>query len=142
MESLTGQWQMEIHWSPKTHELAGGPAIVHGATSFEWIEGGCFLVQHQGADGAPHARWLFGRDDTSGEYRVLYADSRGVSRVYEMSFAESVWRIWRNAPGFHQRFEGRLAANGRAIHGRWEKSADGLAWEHDFDLDYARVVKR
>jgi hypothetical protein len=81
LEVLSGRWDMEIRWSPKTHKLAGGPATVRGATRFEWIEDGHFLVQHQGgADGAPGARWLMGRDETSGEYSVLYA-TRAVFRA-------------------------------------------------------------
>jgi hypothetical protein len=30
------------------------------------------------------------RDDTSGEYRVLYADARRVSRVYRMNVGEQI----------------------------------------------------
>jgi hypothetical protein len=137
---LSGPWNLEIRWSPKTHKLVDGPATVRGATRFEWIENGHFLVQHQGGgDGPPEARWLIGRDETSGEYCALYADARGVSRVYRMSLGDHVWRIWRAAPGFDQRFEGRLGADGRTIDGRWEKSADGETWEHDFALKYVKA---
>src|SRR5580704_15020306 len=83
LEVLAGPWTMEIRWSPTTHKLVGGPAAVRGTARFQWIEDGQFLVQHQnGADGAPDARWVLGRDETSGAYCVLYADRRGVSRVY------------------------------------------------------------
>ncbi len=109
LEVLSGQWNTEIRWTPQAHKLVGGPATVHGTTRFDWIEDGHFLVQHQGGNGGPpDARLLMGRDDSSGEYSVLYADARGVSRVYRMSFDESVSRIWRSALGFNQRFEGRL----------------------------------
>jgi hypothetical protein len=79
-----------------------------------------------------------GRDDTSGEYCVLYADARGVSRIYQMSLRDRVWKIWRHAPEFNQRFEGRLSADGRTIDAQWEKSADGEALERDFDVRYSR----
>jgi hypothetical protein len=46
--------------------------------------------------------------------------------------------MWRDAPGFCQRFRGVLGEDGRTIRGAWEKSADGSAWEHDFDLVYTR----
>lgn len=141
LEVLSGRWDMEIRWSPEAHKLVGGPATVRGATRFEWIEDGHFLVHHQGgADGAPDSRWLMGRDETSGEYSVLYADARGVSRVYQMSFENRVWRLWRNAAGFNQRFEGRLSLDGRIIEAHWEKSADSKAWEHDFDLKYVKAT--
>jgi hypothetical protein len=137
---LSGRWEAEVRWSPKTHQLVGGPATVRVATRFEWIEDGHFLVQYQGGpDGPPEARWLIGRDETSGEYCVLYADARGVSRVYHMSLQDNLWRIWRSAPGFNQRFEGRLDADGRTIEARWERSADGKTWERDFDLKYVKA---
>jgi hypothetical protein len=140
LEVLSGRWEVEIRWSPKTHKLVGGPATVRMETRFHWIEEGHFLVQHQGrAEGPPEARWLMGRDETSAEYCVLYADARGVSRVYQMSLQDRVWRIWRNATGFNQRFEGRLSADGRTIDAHWERSADGRTWERDFDLTYAKV---
>jgi hypothetical protein len=80
-----------------------------------------------------------GRDETSGEYCVLYADARGVSRIYQMSLDERVWRMWRTAPGFHQRFEGRLSADGSTIEAQWEKSSDGKTWEADFDMKYLKA---
>jgi hypothetical protein len=138
--ALAGRWEAEIRWSPKTHKLVGGPATVRLPTRFEWIEDGQFLVQYQGGgDGPPEARWLIGRDETSGEYCVLYADARGVSRVYQMSLEGLVWKITRNAPGFNQRFEGRLSEDGRTIDAHWEKSVDGENWERDFDLKYSKV---
>jgi hypothetical protein len=142
LEVLSGRWNVQIRWSPKTHKLVGGPATVEGTARFDWIEYGHFLVQHQGKGengGPPEARLLMGRDDTSGEFSVLYADARGVSRVYRMSFDERVWRIWRSAPGFNQRFGGRLSAHGRTIEAHWDKSADGETWERDFDLTYTRT---
>jgi hypothetical protein len=80
-----------------------------------------------------------GRDETSGEYSVLYADARGVSRVYQMSFEDGVWRLWRKAPGFNQRFEGRLSTDSRTIEAHWQKSEDGKTWELDFDLKYVKT---
>jgi hypothetical protein len=139
LEPLAGEWDVEIRWSPKTHELAGGPATVHGWTRFEWIEDGRFLVMRQGGGGGPpQATLVMGRDDGAEEYSVLYADARGVSRVYQMSFQDRAWRMWRNAPGFSQRFEGRLSTNGRTIEAHWDKSTDGSTWERDFDLTYTR----
>ena len=136
---LAGRWDVELRWSPQTHALVGGPAAVQLPARFEWIEEGSFLVQYQGSDaGPPQARWLIGRDETSPRYTVLYADARGVSRVYQMSLEGRAWKMSRDAPGFSQRFEGRLSPDGATIDGRWEKSTDGETWEHDFDLRYTR----
>jgi hypothetical protein len=56
-----------------------------------------------------------------------------------MSFSESVWKIWREAPGFWQRYEGTLSNDGNTITAHWEKSADGTKWEHDFDVTYTKA---
>jgi hypothetical protein len=61
-----------------------------------------------------------------------------VSRIYEMSFIDDVWKLWRNAPGFLQRFEGRLSLDRNTVEAKWEKSSDGLAWHKDFDIVYGR----
>jgi len=83
---------------------------------------------------------IMGFDDGSGEFRSLYTDSRGVHRIYQMSLDEGdSWRLWRAAPGFHQRFTGRLSEDGQTIRGRWEMSEDGREWRTDFDLTYTRT---
>jgi len=87
----------------------------------------------------PEAVWLIGRDESTPDYKVLYFDSRGVSRVYEMSFAGGVWKMWRETPAFRQRYEGNISDDGNTITARWEKSSDGVRWEHDFDITYTRA---
>jgi hypothetical protein len=68
-----------------------------------------------------------------------YFDTRGVSRVYEMSLSGGVWKLWRDSPGFSQRFTGTFSDDGQTIRGTWEKSTDGSTWEHDFDIVYTKV---
>jgi hypothetical protein len=138
LQPLIGSWIMSITWSEKTHQLVGGPRSVDVPVSFAWASNGSFLVHTSGGGGAPLAHWMIGRDDTSGTFSALYADSRGVSRLYEMSFAGELWKMWRAAPGFHQRFAGRIGPDGNTIEACWEKSEDGSNWEHDFDLIYTR----
>lgn len=81
---------------------------------------------------------LIGLDDAGEEFTVLYADARGVHRVYRMTFGDGQWRMWRAAPGFHQRFTGTLREDGAAIDARWERSVDGADWVLDFRLAYRR----
>src|SRR5258708_4379141 len=88
---------------------------------------------------APDAMRLIGRDDSTPNYTVLYYDSRGVSRIYQMSFLDGVWKMWREAPGFCQRFEGNVSNDDNTIAARWDKSPDGTTWVHDFDLMYTRI---
>jgi hypothetical protein len=81
---------------------------------------------------------VIGRDASRGDYTVLYTDTRGVSRVYEMRLAGNTWTIWRHDPEFSQRFEATITADRNAIAGNWQKRARGDPWEHDFDLAYTR----
>ncbi len=101
-------------------------------------EDGAVLVlrQSEHSGNPPSARWAIGRDGSGPDYKVLYSDQRGVSRVYDMSFSEGLWRMRRDNPGFSQRFEGRVSPDRKTIVSHWEKSFDGTTWEHDFDITY------
>jgi hypothetical protein len=113
-----------------------------GRAKAEWIEGSGNLVIRDEVEAGelPSGTWIVGADDSSGDCICLYADSRGVRRIYQMSFASGVWRIWRDAPGFNQRFTGKLERVGQVITALWETSKDGTRWEKDFDLTYRRVT--
>ena len=56
-----------------------------------------------------------------------------------MSVTDGVWKVWRDAPGFNQRYIGKISEDGRSITGRWEFSEDGKSWKVDFDLNYEKV---
>lgn len=127
---LLGEWTVESPQFPG----AGGHA------TFRWLEGGAYLCWlSEAPEPAPNSTWIIGSDEPSESCTALYHDSRAVSRVYRMSLGEGVWRVWREAPGFCQRFIGTLDAEARTISGAWEKSKDGSSWEHDFDLVYKKV---
>ncbi len=132
---LVGKWDMKISNASFLPSLSD---VVDANASFEWYEEGEFLVLKQGKKETAHATWLIGRDQDSPNYTVLYFDDRHFSRVYEMSFENDVWKIWRNAPNFVQSFEGKVSKDKNTITGAWGKSADGKKWEHDFDLTYSR----
>ena len=69
-----------------------------------------------------------------------YFDSRGIARIYQMTFADKVWTLQRiaGAPDFSQRFTGTFGDDDTIV-GRWESSRDGSNWDPDFDLTYTRV---
>ncbi|HEY7357032.1 MAG TPA: hypothetical protein VH590_11220 [Ktedonobacterales bacterium] len=132
LEFLAGEWEMELSNAPF---LPSPSDTVKGQVFFEWVEQGAFLCMRMGGN----ATWLISRDDSRPGYSVFYYDARSVSRIYEMSFSEQVWKMWRNAPGFSQRYEGIVSQDGKTITAHWEKSSDGLQWEHDFDVTYTKV---
>ena len=57
-----------------------------------------------------------------------------------MSLSNEVWKLWRDAPEFSQRFSGTFSDGGNTITGAWETSSDGSNWELDFDLTYKKVA--
>jgi hypothetical protein len=144
LDLLVGDWTAEA-------SLDGLPAG-RGRVTFAWVEGGAFLRMH--AEDEPPLPttppgWvehspspvtaLFGLDDQDEIFTMLYADGRGVLRVYRSTLADGTWTMWREAPGFHQRFTGTVSGDGRTITGGWDASADGVTWTRDFDLTYTRV---
>lgn len=132
---LIGNWN-----TTGTHGLAPD-TILHGRTSFEWLENGAFLMIRSEID---HPRFpsgiaILGSDDSEEEYYMLTFDERGVSRKYEVTLRDNLWKWWRNAPGFFQRYEGAIVDGGNTIIGKGELSKDGLSWEKDLNLTYKRV---
>src|SRR3954468_3346608 len=77
---LVGEWD-----TVGKHRLI--PETLHGHTSFEWIEGGAFLMSYSEINEpqVPSATTIFGSDDDSDTFYMLYFDERGVSRRFEMT---------------------------------------------------------
>lgn len=138
LEVLVGEWEMELS---NASFLPDPSETIKGRVTFEWVQDGAFLLLRMGdkPPSPPAALWLISRDESALLYTVLYYDARTVSRVYEMSFSEGVWKMWRNAPGFSQRYEGNISNDGKTITARWEKSFDGTTWEHDFNVTYTKI---
>jgi hypothetical protein len=134
---LVGGWEMELS---AASFLPDPDAKVRAPATFEWIERGAALVMRMGDAATPTATWIIGRDESEPDYHVLYADDRGVSRIYRMSFSDGTWRMWRDTPEFSQRFNVEANRERTQITGSWQKSLDGGAtWEHDFNVSYTRV---
>ena len=137
LEILIGDWKMELS---NASFLTHTSDTITGQVFIEWVEDGAFLIMYMGnrPPGTPDATWLISRDESDPNYLVFYYDARKVSRVYEMSFSANTWKMWRNSPGFSQRFEGKVSEDGSTITAYWEKSDDGSAWDHDFDVTYTK----
>lgn len=133
--SLVGEWK-----TAGTHPLVPD-TILHGHSSFKWIEGGAFLMCFSEIyeEGFPTGIAIFGSDDATGEYFMMYFDERKVSRKYEVSFQDGVLKWWRNAPGFSQRYSWTIIDNGNKIIGKGQLSKDGTTWEEDLNLTFSRV---
>ena len=142
LDAFVGEWSLTAAAFP-------GPP---GRTTFEWMSGGRFLVQRWEAGTLPvdgkeidfTGINIYGPDSARDGYLQHYFDSRGVARVYQMSFENGVWKLWRDTEDFSpldfsQRFTGTFSEDGKTIEGRWEINHDGKTWETDFEITYTKV---
>jgi hypothetical protein len=141
LDCLVGEWTM-------TAAPPGGPPWPGGArVRFEWLDGRAFLVERWSLNGAEvpagtptSGTAIIGCDAAKGTYVQLYADDRGVCRVYEMGLRDGEWTLRRAGASFEQHFTGTFSAEGTTITGRWELAPDGEDWTTDFDVTYTRVT--
>jgi hypothetical protein len=140
LQPFLGEWKLMASFK-------GVPSPDIGArAAFEWLPGERFLIERWEVPmpDAPDGIALIGPDPKrEGNYLQHYFDSRGVARVYKMSFNNGVWKLWRDEPDFSpldfaQRYTGTFSEDGRTIAGAWEICHDGQTWEQDFDLTYIK----
>lgn len=134
LNALVGEWTLEA-----THP-AYPSVVVAGRSTFEWLEGQQFLIQRSQSDHPDFPDGISIIGDVDDTLSMYYFDSRGVHRVYEMSMSDGVWRIWRDAPGFSQRFTGTMGDDGNTIAGVWELSRDDSTWADDLEITFRRVT--
>jgi hypothetical protein len=135
---LLGEWDMETSFAP--------PGAVRARATFEWALGDAFLIQRTEIDlaEAPDSLCVIAADPRTGGFTQHYFDSRGVVRVYAMTFDGRTWTLRREAPDFSpldfaQRYAGVLSDDGGRIEGRWEsRPPDAGDWALDFELTYVR----
>jgi hypothetical protein len=134
LEPLVGRWMLKA--VPPNGEPWPGEAWA----TFEWMEGGPFLIERSHADlpETPDSVSIIGCDAANGTYYQLYSDERNVCRVYEMAIGDGDWKLWREGVPFAQRFTGRFTDDDTTIEGRWELN-EGDGWKTDFDLTYTKV---
>lgn len=133
--TLIGEWE-----TVGSHPYLPG-MLLHGRTSFHWIEDGAFLMMRSENDEGkiPSGIAIFGSDAAAGELFMLYFDERKVSRKYEVSFQDKVLKWWRNDPAFSQRFTCKITDHDDTMVGKGEMCKDGTDWEKDLELTYKRV---
>jgi hypothetical protein len=130
-EPLVGAWDTEA-----THPLFDG--VVTGSVTYEWLEGGHFLVQrsHNDHEQFPDAICVIGAPETGDGLLMEYFDSRGVRRTYGISLDDGVLRIWRDQPGFDQRAVATVAPDGfEVVHQLARVPGE---WKDDLRATYRR----
>ena len=141
LEPFVGTWDVEAKFPPGV-DVPGIEGEV--TTTFEWVLDGAFLLQRSNApDPIPQSHCLIAEDGATGAFTHHYFDSRGVVRVYAMTFDGATWTLERTSADFSpldfsQRYTGVFADDGSAIRGAWELRHPGGDWQHDFELSYFR----
>lgn len=135
LERLVGEWEVESTWP----ENRIGPAS--GRTSIAWHESRAHLVVRSTVDlpEVPDSTSIIGCDGASDGYVMLYADERGVSRIYRMSIDDHEWMLSRDGIPFAQRFVAHVSDDGNTMSGGWEIERDGVL-QHDFAMVYRRAT--
>ena len=130
-DALIGTWATEA-----THPLFD--AVVGGSVTFEWLDGGHFLVQRSHFDHElfPDAISVIGAPEAGDGLVMEYFDSRGVRRTYGVSLDDGVLRMWREQPGFDQRLSATLGHE--PFEGLWHTAETPGDWKDDVKVIYRR----
>lgn len=133
--ALVGEWS-----TLGTHPYFPGKTL-HGRTTFEWIEGGAFLMMRSEIEEPeiPSGIAIFGSDDVTKEFFMLYFDERGVSRKYDVVVGNKTITWSRSSAQFSQRMAVTIGDDGATFVSKGEMSRDGGAWEPDLELTYTRA---
>src|SRR5437764_650455 len=132
-EALIGTWATEA-----THPLVDG--VVPGSITFEWLEGGRFLIQRSRNEHElfPDAICLIGAPEAGDGLVMEYFDSRGVRRTYGVSLEDGVVRKGPEDPGVGQRFLGTLRPC--EFEGRRPLAKTPGGWQDDLRVNHRPVA--
>jgi hypothetical protein len=109
LSPLIGRWRIE------------GPDV-HGEVTYEWMEGGFFLIQRfdlvnsgQRYKGVEYSGW----DDATGTVRSRLMGTDGSRFMYTYELDGNVLWYWFGEKGSPTYSRGVISADGRTIVGRW-----------------------
>jgi hypothetical protein len=141
LEPLIGSWTVEAEFPTP------GPLVIRGRSTFDWLLARRYVLQRSEMDhpDAPDSHSILAPDPgRPGGWLQHYFDTRGVVRLYEMSFDGRTWTLTRRAPDFSpldfaQRFTADLADDGHTLTGAWYTGSGGDDWQLDFRMTYRRA---
>ena len=134
-ETLIGEWTMEL-----AHPMLEDE-VVRGRTTFEWLEGGRFVIQRAVNEHPdfPDSISVIGAMEGEDGLSMQYFDSRGVHRVYAIGFDGKKLTLERDAPGFAQRLRATLSDDGSTLAGVWQLNESNQGYRDDLAFTWRRA---
>jgi hypothetical protein len=117
LDRLVGEW------------MVTGP-FVQGRISFEWMEGGFFLIQRVDAEGGGRlirGVEYIGYDEDTQTLRSHYMDVHGSNFTYTWAIEGDRIQIWFGDQGSDNFFEGNFSEDGDSYSGAWQWPGGGYA---------------
>jgi hypothetical protein len=118
---LVGKW--------KATDPSGSGAI-DGATTFEWMEGGNFLLQHVDF-GDSKGIEIIGFDEESKSLRSHYFDGSGKILEYTYELHDDTLTVSIDMPRSKGQFIAKFSDNGNTYTGSWNWTQDGVKESYD-----------
>ncbi len=127
LEVMVGTWELRGRES-------GPEGEIHGRPTFEWMEGGFYLVQHVEIDYVGRriaGTEYIGYDEENGNLKSYFFSNEGpgpfggVALEYVWEVGEDNLTIWGGFVGSPASFEGRFSEDRNTITGRWEWPGGG-----------------
>jgi hypothetical protein len=135
LERTVGTWTVT-----GSHPFLPGRTL-RGEVTFERIERGAFLRMHSKPEDPefPEGVAIFGTDGDDDTCTMLYFDSRGVARRYDVELHADGFTWSRASSQFAQHFRVTIADDGRSMESEGKMKKDDGPWEPDLRLSYVRV---
>jgi hypothetical protein len=121
LEKLVGKW--------KATDPSGSGAI-DGATTFEWMEGGNFLLQHVDF-GDSKGIEIIGFDEESKSLKSHYFDGSGKILEYTYELHDDMLTVSIDMPRAKGQFIAKFSDNGNTYAGSWNWTQDGVKKSYD-----------
>lgn len=141
LEPFIGEWSVE------GKHVAFPNDSIRGRSVFEWWGDRTFLLHHSTFDHPdfPDSLSVIGAIQPNGGLALHWFDTRGVHRVFDMTFDHGVWTIDRQAASakdFDQRMRATFSADGNTIASESElRDSDTHEMKHDFSVTYTRETR-